>query len=82
MKTGDGGIRTHESINVTSYNGNNLQTCGDPCCTVCSPTGADVALVAATWPSLPEAIRAGIVAMIRAAVPEQFRSGASEEDAE
>ena len=42
----------------------------------------DLALIAAAWPSLPEAIRAGIVAMVQAAVPDQPRSWASEEDAE
>ena len=80
--TGDGGIRTHESPDVTGCNGNDLQPCDNPCCSVCSPTDADLALIAAGWPSLPEAMRAGIVAMVRAAVPDQSRSGASEEDAE
>jgi hypothetical protein len=29
----------------------------------------DLAAVVATWPTLPEAIRAGILAMVKAAIP-------------
>ena len=32
-----------------------------------SPTDPDLAAVVAAWPTLPEALRAGIVAMVRAA---------------
>ncbi|MFO0911276.1 MAG: hypothetical protein U0794_23545 [Isosphaeraceae bacterium] len=32
-----------------------------------TPTGPDVTALVPTWPTLPEAIRAGILAMVKAA---------------
>jgi hypothetical protein len=34
-----------------------------------APISADLAAVVAAWPHLPESVRAGIVAMVKAAVP-------------
>jgi len=35
------------------------------------PDSPDLALVVEAWPELPEAVRAGILAMVKAAVPQR-----------
>lgn len=37
--------------------------------TISAPTDPDLGRIVAAWPALPDAIRAGIVAMVNAAVP-------------
>jgi hypothetical protein len=37
--------------------------------TTCGGFGDDLAALVAAWPELPEAVKAGIVAMVRAASP-------------
>jgi hypothetical protein len=40
----------------------------------------DLSLVTAVWPTLPEALRAGIVAMVKAATPSQRPRVSDESD--
>jgi hypothetical protein len=42
-------------------------SCATPSATCSEPTGSDLAVVIDAWPTLPEAINAGIVALVRAA---------------
>ena len=69
------GLEGLEPVNVTKRKGNELRDVEDVSGAESGAVGAEKALIDAdlaavidAWPNLPEAIRAGIVAMVRAAV--------------
>jgi hypothetical protein len=45
------------------------------------PLDPDLALIESSWPDLPEALRAGILAMVRACQPTDSRQDPTTEDA-
>ncbi len=69
------GLEGLEPVNVTKRTDNELRDAEDPrgaesgaVDTEKVPIDPDLARLINAWPNLPEAIRAGIVAMVRAAV--------------
>src|SRR6185436_4370444 len=79
-KIGGGGNRTRRPEDVTPCNTRTANTADDVCCIPgCTPIphDADLAALIAAWPTLPEPLRAGITAMVRAAATKHGRNHAA-----
>lgn len=59
--------KTPASVSGGSKSGNIRGGSGSPAAPVTPPTDPELAAVVVAWPTIPQAVRAGIVAMVRAA---------------